>query len=142
MLGWRIRRGVDDGTNAEQHPDPAPKTQPNASCFPWAAEYFSRAVVFRPVAYEPPEVPMSTQMELRHLAREVKTGLELAIAAFAPSDLIDRLAIAAGLLDAITDMALDQAATLPLVASTVERAHQAVAAWQQWRNDHLPKATA
>ncbi|MEO8844849.1 MAG: hypothetical protein ABI591_23885 [Kofleriaceae bacterium] len=44
---------------------------------------------------------MSKQMELRHLARDVKTSLALALAALAPSDLIDRLAIGAGLLDAI-----------------------------------------
>lgn len=85
---------------------------------------------------------MSKQMELRHLAREVKTSLELALAAPTPSDLVDRLAIAAGLLDAITDMALDEAATLPLVTRTVERANEALAAWQRWRADHPPKATA
>lgn len=85
---------------------------------------------------------MSKQMELRHLAREVKTALELAIAAFAPSDLVDRLAIVTGLLDAITDMALDETATLPLVTRTVERATQALAAWHQWRDVHPPKATA
>lgn len=85
---------------------------------------------------------MSKQMELRHLAREVKTSLELALAALAPSDLIDRLAIGVGLLDAITDMALDEAATVPLVIRTVERANQALAAWRRWRDDHPPKATA
>ncbi len=85
---------------------------------------------------------MSTQMELRHLAREVKTGLELAIAAFAPSELVDRLAVAVGLLEAIADMALDEAATVPLVTRTVERADQALAAWLRWRDDHPPKATA
>jgi hypothetical protein len=84
---------------------------------------------------------MSKHMELRHLAREVKTGLELALAAVAPSDLVDRLAIAAGLLDAITDMTLDDS-SVPLVTRTVERANQALAAWSQWRTDHPPKATA
>ncbi len=85
---------------------------------------------------------MTKQMELRHLAREVKTGLELALAALAPSDLVDRLAIGAGLLEAITDMALDEGSTLPLVTRTVERANEALAAWHRWRDDHPPKATA
>ncbi|CAN5800308.1 hypothetical protein BH11MYX2_BH11MYX2_21620 [soil metagenome] len=85
---------------------------------------------------------MSKQMELRHLARELKTGLELALAAQAPSDLVDRLAIGAGLLDAITDMALDESTTMPLVARTVERAIAALAEWHRWRTDHPPKATA
>ena len=56
--------------------------------------------------------------------------------------MFDQLAVAAGLLDAITDMALDQAASVPLVARTVERANQAVAAWSRWRDDHPPKASA
>ncbi len=85
---------------------------------------------------------MSKQMELRHLAREVKTALELALAAPAPSDLVDRLAIGAGLLDAITDMALDETAASPIVSRTVERATEALAAWLRWRADHPPKATA
>ncbi len=85
---------------------------------------------------------MSKQMELRHLARDVKTSLELALAALAPSDLVDRLAIGAGLLDAITDMALDEAGTTPLVTRTVARANEALAAWRRWRDDHPPKATA
>jgi hypothetical protein len=85
---------------------------------------------------------MSKQMELTHLVREVKTSLELAIAAQAPSDLVDRLAIAAGLLEAITDMALDEAVTIPLVARTTERASQALVAWRRWHSDHPPKAIA
>lgn len=85
---------------------------------------------------------MSKKMELRHLARDVKTSLELALAALAPSELVDRLAIGAGLLDAITDMALDETATIPLVTRTVQRANDALAAWHRWRDDHPPKATA
>ncbi|HEY4180343.1 MAG TPA: hypothetical protein VGM90_26050 [Kofleriaceae bacterium] len=72
----------------------------------------------------------------------MKTGLELALAALAPSDLVDRLAIAAGLLEAITDMALEDATTMPLVTRTVERANQALSEWHRWRDDHPPKATA
>lgn len=85
---------------------------------------------------------MTKHMELRHLAREVKTALELALAAAAPPDLVDRLAIAAGLHAAITDMALDEASTVPLVTSTVDRAIRALADWRRWREDHPPKATA
>lgn len=81
-------------------------------------------------------------MELRHLAREVKTSLELALAALAPSELVDNLAIGAGLLDAIMDMNLDDAARNPLVSRTVERANAALVAWRQWREDHPPKASA
>lgn len=85
---------------------------------------------------------MGKQMELRHLARDVKTALELALAALAPSDLVDRLATAAGLLDAITDMALDEVASIPLVTRTVERANLALVAWHRWRADHWRPMTA
>ena len=85
---------------------------------------------------------MSKSMELKHLARESRTALELALAALAPDDLIDRLAIAAGLLEAITDMALDTGERTPLVTQTVERATHAIADWYRWRDSHPPKATA
>jgi hypothetical protein len=85
---------------------------------------------------------MSKQMQLLHLAREAKTALELAIAGMAPTDLVDRLAVVAGLLEAFSGLALDETATLPLLASTTERANKALAEWQRWQKDHPPKATA
>ena len=48
---------------------------------------------------------MEKNKQVLHLCREAKTALELAIAALAPSDLVDRLAMAAGLLDAIAERA-------------------------------------
>jgi hypothetical protein len=83
-----------------------------------------------------------TMQILLHLAREVKTALELAIAASAPTELVDRLAVVAGLLDAITGLALSETGTLPLVSSTTERAKTALAAWHRWQSDHPPKASA
>jgi hypothetical protein len=81
-------------------------------------------------------------MEIRHLSREAKTALELAIAALAPSELIDRLAMAAGLLDAIAEFAMDAAPTLPLIPKTIERARKSLDDWRVWGEKHLPKATA
>lgn len=81
-------------------------------------------------------------MQLMHLAREVKTALELAIAAFAPSDLVDRLAVAAGLLDAFTALEVDATSMLPLIARTTERAEIALSTWSQWQKEHPPKASA
>lgn len=80
-------------------------------------------------------------MQLMHLSREVKTALELAIAALAPNDLIDRLAVVAGLLDAFTGLAIDETTSLPLIHRTTDRAHQALDAWRIWREKH-PKASA
>jgi hypothetical protein len=85
---------------------------------------------------------MSTTMALRHLAREAKTSLELAIAASAPSELVDRLAIAVGLLEAILDMALADAGPVIWVTRTIARAEEAVLAWRAWRAEHPATATA
>jgi hypothetical protein len=86
---------------------------------------------------------MSKQpLELVHLTREVKTALELAIAGLAPSDLIDRIAVVAGLLEAFASLALDDTTTLPLVERTIGRAKQALEVWRRWQHDHPPKATA
>ena len=74
---------------------------------------------------------MST-MEVTHLAREIKTALELAIASQAPTRLIDRLAVVAGLLEAFTSLSLDEFAT-PLFLTTCERGKEALVEWHQWR---------
>jgi hypothetical protein len=81
-------------------------------------------------------------MEIRHLCREPKTALELAIAALAPAELVDRLAMMVGLLDAIAEFPLDSAPALPLVPKTMERAKQTLDDWQKWQKKHLPKASA
>jgi hypothetical protein len=81
-------------------------------------------------------------MEIRHLGREAKTALELAIAVLAPLEIVDRLAAAAGFLDAITQFPLDSAPALALVPRTIERAKQALADWQEWQQKHPPKASA
>jgi len=81
-------------------------------------------------------------MEIRHLSREAKTALELAIAASAPSDLVDRLALAAGLLDALAEFAIDAAPRLPLIPKTIERARKSLDDWRAWREKHLPKGVA
>ena len=85
---------------------------------------------------------MTKQMQVLHLGREIKTSLELAIAAGAPSDLVDRLATAAGLLDAIVSLGLERDAGLPLVGTTCTRATDALTDWQRWRDDNPSKARA
>jgi len=79
---------------------------------------------------------MTKPMQLVHLNREVKTALELAIAGAAPESLIDRLAVAAGLMEAFTDLGLTE--PTPLITRTVERATEALAAWRSWHHDRPP----
>jgi hypothetical protein len=81
-------------------------------------------------------------MEIRHLCREVKTALELAITALVPADLVDRLAMSAGLLEAIAELPLDSPPVVSLLPKTVLRARRALDEWQKWQDKHLPKASA
>ncbi|MBA3457860.1 MAG: hypothetical protein H0T42_32555 [Deltaproteobacteria bacterium] len=81
-------------------------------------------------------------MQLMHLARDVKTAVELAIAAFAPGDLVDRLALAAGYLDAFATLDPEAPALLPVINRTMERADIALSTWRQWQKEHLPRAQA
>jgi hypothetical protein len=85
---------------------------------------------------------MKTQLELRHLRRDIKTALELAIVALAPSELIDRLACAAGLLEAVSELPIDSPPALALVPRVVEEAARSLQDWQHWEKKHEPKASA
>lgn len=86
-----------------------------------------------------PEGPIDRQTEIRHLLRNVKTSLELAIVARAPADLLNRLGRVAGLLEAISQLPTDepaQALTAGLIADGVA----AIDAWRTWQQSHTPVA--
>ena len=77
------------------------------------------------------------QLDLRHLRRETRTALELAVVALAPTDLVDRLAAVAGLLEALAELPKDSAPVMALVPKLVTRTRGALEEWQKWRHDHL-----
>jgi hypothetical protein len=85
---------------------------------------------------------MPEHMELVHLQREVKTALELAVVDLAPAPLVDRLALAAGLLEAISELPTDAAPVVALVPRTVGRAREALKEWQHWLDKHPPRGRA
>lgn len=85
---------------------------------------------------------MNTDMKLRHLAREVKTALEVAIVALAPSELVERLALASGLLDALNELPVDSAPVVALTPKATERATNSLADWRKWEQNSLKKASA
>lgn len=76
-------------------------------------------------------------MDLSHLRRESRTALELAIVAMAPSDLVDRLAVATGLLEALVELPTDSAPVIALVPRLVTRTRSALEDWQEWHHEHL-----
>lgn len=80
-----------------------------------------------------------SQMDLSHLRRESRTALELAIVAMAPSELVDRLATAAGLLEALVELPTASPPVVAIVPRVATAARSALEDWQQWHHEHLEK---
>jgi len=72
------------------------------------------------------------RMDLSHLRRESRTALELAIVELAPTDLIDRLAVVTGLLEALAELPADSAPAITIGPGTADRARVALKAWHAW----------
>jgi hypothetical protein len=81
-------------------------------------------------------------LDLSHLRRETRTALELAVAALAPSSIIDELARSAGLLEAILELPADSPPVVALVPSLIERTSTALDAATRWQRKRLGKAKA
>ena len=77
-----------------------------------------------------------------HLGRDVKTALELAIALLAPTKLVDELAKAAGLLEALSQFPDDAAPVIANTPRAIELGHAALAEWQKWEAVPRPKGSA
>lgn len=91
---------------------------------------------------EPPGAGVETSLDLSHLRRQARTALELAVVALAPSDLLDRLAGAAGLLEAIAELPPNSPPVLALLPEISKRAHRALEDWNDWHAKHLAKIKA
>jgi hypothetical protein len=86
-----------------------------------------------------PAPTSGSELGLSHLRREARTALELAVIALAPSQLIERLAAAAGLLEALIELPANSPPALALVPGLVERARAALDDWQTWHRENLEK---
>ncbi|MGE0872983.1 MAG: hypothetical protein AB7P03_30810 [Kofleriaceae bacterium] len=82
--------------------------------------------------------PLAMRMDLRHLRRETRTALELAIVELAPSHLIDRLAVVTGLLEALAELPSNSPPAIALGPSTADRARVALHIWRDW-SEHRKK---
>ena len=74
----------------------------------------------------------ATTMNLRHLAREVSTALELALVRLAPNALIEQLASVAGLLSALQELPLDTDSLRVWATEASERGERSLAEWKAW----------
>jgi hypothetical protein len=81
----------------------------------------------------------NTQMDLRHLRRQTRTALELALVALAPSPLADRLAAAAGWLEALVELPTDSAPVIAHAPGVVARAKTALDEWDKWQKEYFEK---
>lgn len=80
-----------------------------------------------------------TPLDLSHLRREARTALELAIVALAPTELVDRIATVAGLLEALVELPADSATVVAVVPRVQSQAKSALDDWQKWHKEHLEK---
>jgi hypothetical protein len=66
--------------------------------------------------------------ELRALRRELVTALQLALASRAAAAVVDELAAAAGLVEAVSELPPGE-----LTAAVVKRAQHALGVWARWQ---------
>lgn len=78
-------------------------------------------------------------MERSRLRREARTALELAIVTLAPSELVYRLASAAGVLEALVELPAESAPVAAFTPKAVVRSRAALAEWQEWQQAHLDR---
>ncbi len=71
------------------------------------------------------------RLRLTHLRRELRTGLELALAAMAPNEIVDQLATSAGLLDALLEFPSDAAPVIATLPRALALAEEGLSAWHQ-----------
>ncbi len=77
---------------------------------------------------EPPD-----WLRLTHLRRELKTTLELALAAMAPNETVDKLATSIGLLDALLEFPRDAPPALATLPRALSLADGGLSAWREWQ---------
>ena len=82
------------------------------------------------------------ELDLSHLRRETRTALELAVVTLAPGALTERLAAAAGLLEALVELPPDSPPVIALVPRVVKRSKAALEKWKKWRAKHLLEGKA
>ena len=87
----------------------------------------------------PDEAKAIDTLELSQLRRETRTALELGMVAMAPTELIDRLASAAGLLEALVELPRSSPPALATVPRVLTQARSALDDWQKWRGEYLEK---
>ena len=82
------------------------------------------------------------RLDLGHLRRDARTALELGVVALAPWELIEQLAIVAGLLEALHELPRDSPQAIALVPRVLTRARSTLEQWKKWHKEHLEQKLA
>jgi hypothetical protein len=80
-----------------------------------------------------------TQRELAQLRQDARVALDLAVVALAPSQLIERLALAVGLLESLGELPADSPPVVALVPKTIARSKSSLDDWRSWHEQHLAR---
>ena len=80
-----------------------------------------------------------TLKELGRLHQEARAALDLAVVALAPSELVERLAAAVGLLDSLADLPADSPPIIAMVPKTVTQATKSLCDWRAWHKQYLAR---
>lgn len=75
--------------------------------------------------------------ELGQLRQQVRTALDLAVVALAPTNLIDRLALAVGLLESLGELPSDSPPVIAMLPRAVGEAKISLDEWNEWHREHL-----
>ena len=77
--------------------------------------------------------------DLAHLRQEARVALDLAVVALAPSQLIERLATAVGLLESLGELPADSPPVLAMVPKALAHAKGSLEDWRTWHKEHLER---
>jgi hypothetical protein len=92
------------------------------------------------ILHKAPEIHSAdTLKELGHLRQEARSALDLAVVVFAPSQLVDRLAMAVGLLESSAELPADSPPVIALVPKTLTRAKSSLDDWRAWHKQYLAR---
>jgi hypothetical protein len=81
----------------------------------------------------------ATLKELGGLRQEARAALDLAVVALAPSQMVDGLATAVGLLEALAELPADSPPVIALLPKTLSRAKTSLADWRAWHAQYLDR---
>jgi cellulose biosynthesis protein BcsQ len=82
---------------------------------------------------------VDTPNELGQPRQEARVALDLAVVALAPSQLVERLATAVGLLESLGDLLSDSPPVAAMVTDTMARTRRSLDDWRAWHKQHLAK---